>query len=108
MARVTLMRSVETRVGRMAPKKSVMGTLCGSRRYRSLRTPTVEMHTRLGHTWSCRGSRGAGKSLLKNSGSLNSIENTYKLANSALAEGLHLLEELQGIVSVAINHVHAN
>lgn len=53
-ASVTLMRSVDTRVGRMAPKKSVMGTLCGSRRYRSLRTPTVDMHTRLGHTCSCR------------------------------------------------------
>lgn len=45
-----LIRPVEISVGRIEPKKSVIGTLLGSRLYKSLRTPTVEIHTRLGHT----------------------------------------------------------
>lgn len=38
-------------VVRIDPKKSVIGTLFGSLGYKSLRTPTVEMQRRFGHTF---------------------------------------------------------
>lgn len=41
----------EISVVRIDPKKSVIGTLFGSLGYKSLRTPTVEMHRRFGHTF---------------------------------------------------------
>lgn len=97
------MRSVDTRVGRMAPKKSVMGTLCGSRLYKSLRTPTVEMQTRLGHTCSCKQTNEHFNEL-----SLRIMLAAYKFANRALAEWLHLFQKLQCIVGIAIDHVNAN
>lgn len=49
---VTLIRVADTSVGRIAPKKSVIGTLFGSFGYKSLRTPTVDIQTRFGHTLS--------------------------------------------------------
>jgi len=45
--------SVDSSIGLTEPKKSVIGTLSGSRRKRSLRTPTVEIQTRFGHTFNC-------------------------------------------------------
>lgn len=103
LAKVTLMRSVDTRVGRMAPKKSVMGTLCGSRGYRSLRTPTVEMHTLLGHTCSCFKMPDSEILVL-----LYSLKDTHKFAYGPFAKGLHLLQELQGVVGVPVYHVDSN
>lgn len=50
--KVTLTCSEDISVGRSEPKKSVIGTLFGSLLYKSLRTPTVDMHSRLGHTLS--------------------------------------------------------
>lgn len=47
---VTFTWFAEISVGRNEPKKSVIGTLFGSFVYKSLRTPTVEMHSRFGHT----------------------------------------------------------
>lgn len=71
--------------------------------YRSLRTPTVEMHTLLGHTCSCFKMPDSEILVL-----LYSLKDTHKFAYGPFAKGLHLLQELQGVVGVPVYHVDSN
>lgn len=101
---VTLTWFDEISVGRNDPKKSVIGTLLGSFEYKSLRTPTVEMHSRFGHTlnWNyCKWDNQMEMALAQRN-------QTYKFSNGSFTIRFNSFQKFQRIICVPVNNVHTN
>ncbi len=103
---VRLSRSTIISIGRIEPKKSVMRTLFGSRWNRSFLTPTVDMHTRFGQTFSY----GINENVefVNEKKNRNEKNLTYKFTNGSLTLCINIFEELQCIVSVTIDDIHTD